>query len=132
MEDIDPSWAKYGSEIVPKSKSLQFGEELQDSLTEKMEKDSTLARAASITKRNKKGTRLEGSKHEGAAELNLKSEPVFTLFADDRLRVSRNRFPLIVNGGPKMSYPLSWTSDGTVHSGNYSDLRFPELISSRH
>jgi hypothetical protein len=50
---IDPTWSKFGSEDFSKAKDTLFGDEFQSKLTSKVEKETALAKAVSITKRHK-------------------------------------------------------------------------------
>ena len=63
---IDPTWSKFGSDDFSKSKDTLFGEEFQAKLTSKVEQQTALAKAASITKRYKEresySTRKPGQK----------------------------------------------------------------------
>lgn len=54
LEAVDPAWSRYGSEEFPSSSTFLFGEEFQEKLTKKVEKDTALAKAVSMTKRAKK------------------------------------------------------------------------------
>ena len=72
LEAIDPSWVKYSSEVTPKTKSVLFGKEFQKSLTKKVEDDSALAQAASMTKRRKeKESTTLGPKKDGRKSSNF-------------------------------------------------------------
>ena len=53
LQIIETSWSKYGEEDFPGAVDALFGEDFRTSLTEKVDKETTLAKAASITKRNK-------------------------------------------------------------------------------
>ena len=53
LQNTETSWSKYGVEDFSGAEDTLFGEDLQTSLTDKVEKETTLAKAASITKRNK-------------------------------------------------------------------------------
>ena len=54
LEAIDPSWSSYAAEEFPGAKDSLFGEAFQVNLTERVEKDTALAKAVSITKKQKK------------------------------------------------------------------------------
>lgn len=51
---IDSSWSKFSSESFESASDTLFGEEFQESLTKKVEKETALSKAVSITKRNKR------------------------------------------------------------------------------
>lgn len=53
LQNIETSWSKYGVEDFSGAEDTLFGEDFQTSLTDKVEKETALAKAASITKRNK-------------------------------------------------------------------------------
>ena len=53
LQIIETSWFKYGEEDFPGAVDALFGEDFRTSLTEKVEKETAHAKAASITKRNK-------------------------------------------------------------------------------
>ena len=52
LQNIEISWSKYGVEDFSGAEDTLFGEDVQTSLTDKVE-ETALAKAASITKRNK-------------------------------------------------------------------------------
>lgn len=54
LEAIDPSWSSYAAEEFPGARDSLFGEAFQVNLTERVEKDTALAKAVSITKKQKK------------------------------------------------------------------------------
>lgn len=54
LEVVDTTWSKYGAESNPNSKAFLFGDDFQKSLTEKVERDSAISKAASLTKRGKR------------------------------------------------------------------------------
>ena len=54
LEVVDPSWSRYGSEEFPSSSDTLFGEDFQEKLSKKVERDTALSKAISITKRAKK------------------------------------------------------------------------------
>ena len=54
LEAIDPSWSSYAAEEFPGAKDSLFGEAFQVNLTERVEKNTALAKAVSITKKQKK------------------------------------------------------------------------------
>ena len=53
LQNIETSWSKYGVEDFSGAEDTLFGEDFQTSLTDKVEKEAALAKAASITKHNK-------------------------------------------------------------------------------
>ena len=55
LEAVDLSWSKFGSDDSPSAQDTLFGEEFQSSLTNKVEKDTALSKAVTITKRSKWG-----------------------------------------------------------------------------
>ena len=54
LEVIDPSWSSYATEEFAGARDSLFGEAFQADLTERVEKDTALAKAVSITKKQKK------------------------------------------------------------------------------
>ena len=54
LEAIDPSWSSYAAEEFAGAKDSLFGETFQADLTGRVEKDTALAKAVSITKKQKK------------------------------------------------------------------------------
>ena len=54
LETIDPSWSKFGEDPFPTAHDTLFGDAFQSSLTTRVEKDTALSKAVSITKRSKK------------------------------------------------------------------------------
>ena len=54
LDAIDPSWSKFGEDSYASVHNTLFGESFQSSLTTKVEKDTALSKAVSITKRSKK------------------------------------------------------------------------------
>ena len=54
LEVIDPSWSSYATEEFAGARDSLFAEAFQADLTEKVEKDTALAKAVSITKKQKK------------------------------------------------------------------------------
>ena len=54
LEVIDPSWSSYAAEEFARARDSLFGEAFQADLTERVEKDTALAKAVSITKKQKK------------------------------------------------------------------------------
>ena len=67
LEAIDKTWAKYGSEEFSSAHETLFGEEFQESLTKKVEKDSALSKAAFMTKKSAKqriSDRTEGQRKD--------------------------------------------------------------------
>lgn len=50
---IDTSWSKFSSESAVSATDTLFGDEFQESLGKKVEKETALAKAVSITRRNK-------------------------------------------------------------------------------
>ena len=58
LQNIETSWSKYGVEDFSGAEDTLFGEDFQTSLTDKVEKETALAKAASITKIIKGRTHL--------------------------------------------------------------------------
>ena len=54
LDTIDPSWSKFGEDSYASVQDTLFGESFQSSLTTRVEKDTALSKAVSITKRSKK------------------------------------------------------------------------------
>ena len=50
---IDTSWSKYSSDSFASATDTLFGEKFQESLGKKVEKETALSKAVSITKRNR-------------------------------------------------------------------------------
>ena len=42
LEVVDPSWSKYGAEEFPSALNSLFGEEFQESLSKRVEKDTAV------------------------------------------------------------------------------------------
>ena len=53
LDTIDPSWSKFGEDSYSSVQDTLFGESFQSSLTTRVEKDTALSKAVSITKRSK-------------------------------------------------------------------------------
>ena len=53
LDTVDPSWSKFGEDSYSSEQDTQFGESFQSSLTTRVEKDTALSKAVSITKRSK-------------------------------------------------------------------------------
>ena len=51
---IDSSWTKFGSDTIKAGPDTLFGDEFQEFLTKRVEKETALSKAVSISKRNKK------------------------------------------------------------------------------
>ena len=54
LEAIDGSWSKFGNDKFPSAKDTIFGGEFQSTLTSKVEKDTALSKAVSITKKSRR------------------------------------------------------------------------------
>ena len=54
LEAIDGSWSKFANDECPSAKDTLFGGEFQSTLTLKVEKDTALSKAVSITKKSKR------------------------------------------------------------------------------
>ena len=55
LEAVDPSWGKFASDDFPSAQDILLGEDFQSSLTKRVEKDTALSKAVSITKCHQKG-----------------------------------------------------------------------------
>lgn len=62
LEVVDPSWSRYGSEEFPSSSDTLFGEGFQGKLSKKVERDTALSKAISITKQAKKDDQATSSR----------------------------------------------------------------------
>lgn len=51
---IDPSWSKFSSDFFDSATDTLFGEDFQESLSKKVEKETALSKAVSIMKKNKR------------------------------------------------------------------------------
>ena len=56
LEAIDTTWSKYGAKQYPEAGKMLFGEGFKATLTEKVEKDTALAKAVAITRKGKRIT----------------------------------------------------------------------------
>lgn len=56
LETVDTTWTKYGAEHYPKAGKMLFGDDFKMTLTEKVEKDTALAKAVAITRKGKRIT----------------------------------------------------------------------------
>ena len=56
LEAVDTSWSRYGTEQYPDAGKMLFGESFKTTLTERVEKDTALAKAVAITKKGKRIT----------------------------------------------------------------------------
>lgn len=54
LEAVDSSWGRYRTEQFPSAKDTLFGDEFQSTLTKRVEKDTALSKALSITKKSNK------------------------------------------------------------------------------
>ena len=52
---VDQSWGNFGSDDFPSAHDTLFGEDFQSSLIKRVEQDTALSKAASITKCHQKG-----------------------------------------------------------------------------
>ena len=96
---IDPAWSKFGSDDFSKAKDALFGEEFQSKLTSKVEKETALAKAVSITKRHKEkdnqsarkpGQRSDNFFRRGpAAKYGGRQGKSFFLYKSQALRFNR-------------------------------------------
>ena len=55
LEAVDQSWGKFSSDKFPSAHDTLFGEEFQSSLTKRVEQDTALSKAISLTKRHRRG-----------------------------------------------------------------------------
>ena len=54
LKAIDTSWSKFGSDKFDSATDTLFGDNFQESLSKRVEKETALSKAVSITRRNKK------------------------------------------------------------------------------
>jgi len=68
LEHIDKSWSRYASDEFPDAEETLFGDAFKSSLSERVEKDTALAKAVSITKKRQKEVSSDSDRKGGGKD----------------------------------------------------------------